>query len=211
MKRLPQEYSLHKAFTLLELLFIIVIISIIASQVTIKSQNTNLDLAVKQLKLYINYTRYIAHIDNKYSIDDPEWKKKLWTLKFQRCSSTTGGLYFVVYSDTSGGTAHFKKQECLKDPLSNKYLYSNYDCKVSNDESRYILLTKEYGIEKVEVSCNTTSAIGQISFGYDGRVYSKLGNNPVEINNRCDIKIYDKENRSRTISIEPKTGYILDS
>ncbi|MEA3354442.1 MAG: type II secretion system protein [Campylobacterota bacterium] len=209
MKRSPQEYSLHSAFSLLELLFIIAIITVVISQITIKPQNNNLDLALKQIKLYLNYTRYIAHIDNKYSLNDNEWKKRLWTLKFQRCSSSIGGLYFVIYSDTSGGTAHFKKEESLKDPLSNKYLYSNYDCKVSKDESRYILLTKEYGIEKVEVSCNSTNTIGQISFAYDGKVYSKLGNNPTEIIDRCYIKIYDKDNRSRTLTIEPKTGYIF--
>ena len=61
---------------------------------------------------------------------------------------------YVVYSDKSGGTAHYKKSETLKDPLSNKYLYSSSSCKNRFDESRYVLLTKEYGITKVEVSCN---------------------------------------------------------
>ncbi len=200
---------MKKSFSLIELIFTIVLISFIASQTTFKTKNTDLQQAADKIKLYLNYTRYIAHIDNKYDInDDDEWKKKLWTLKFQNCSSSIGGLYFVVYSDTSGGTAHFKKSECLKDPLTNRYLYSNTDCEASSDESKYILLTKEYGVEKVEVSCNTNSSLGQISFGYDGNIYSNLGDNPTKITQKCYINLFDKNNKKITLTVEPNTGYI---
>ena len=117
-------------------------------------------------------------------------------------------MYYVVYSDTSGGTAHFKKDECLKDPLTNKYLYSNSNCKASKDESKYILLTKEFDVVKVDISCNSTSSLGQISFGYKSEVYSKLGNNPSKITKTCSIKLYDKDDNFSTIIVEPKTGYI---
>ncbi|MEA3384469.1 MAG: type II secretion system protein [Campylobacterota bacterium] len=197
-----------KSFSLIEVIFVIILISIVTSQSTFTPASNNLKHAKEKLKLYLNYTRYIAHIDNKQNLNDNEWEKKLWTLKFQNCSSSVGGLYFVVYSDTSGGTSHFKKSECLKDPLTNKYLYSNWDCEASKDESKYILLTKEYGVKKVEVSCNTNSSLGQISFGYDGKIYSTLGNNPIEITQKCFIDIYDEQNNKATLSIEPKTGYI---
>jgi len=198
----------RRSFSLLELIFVIVIVAIISSQIIPKSTISKLNLAVDKIILNLNYTRYIAHIDNKYDVEDEQWKKKLWTLKFQRCSSSVGGLYYVIYSDESGGTAHFKKSETLKDPLSLKYLYSTSSCINRYDTSKYILLTKEYGVTKVEVSCNTTDAIGQISFGYDGRIYSQLGSNPKEILNRCEIKLYDINDDFRTITIEPKTGYI---
>lgn len=197
-----------KSFSLIELIFVIVLIGIISSAIIPQTQISKLNLAANKIILYLNYTRYIAHIDNKHNIEDDEWEKKRWTLKFQRCSSTTGGLYYVVYSDTSGGTAHFKKAETLKDPLSNKYLYSGYDCENSYDESKYILLTKEFGVNKVDVSCNTTSSIGQISFGYDGKIYSNLGTTPKQIEESCRIKLFDKNNEFVTISIEPNTGYI---
>lgn len=150
----------------------------------------------------------MAHIDNKQSYDDLEYLKKSWTLKFQRCKEEIGGLYYVVYSDMSGGTAAFKKEDTLKDPLNKKYLYSNNDCSASDDESKYVLLTKEYGVTHVNVSCNTTSAIGQISFAYDGNVYTSLGSDMNMLENRCNITISDQENNSKTIFIEPYTGYI---
>lgn len=194
----------------MEVLIVLVILSIIASLSYYKQHSSDLQLATQKIILYLNYTRYISHIDNKKDSQDQEWQKKLWTLKFQNCSSKIGGLYYVVYSDTSGGTSHFKKTECLKDPTSNKYLYSNYDCDASSDESKYILLTKEYGVTKVELSCNTTSSIGQISFGYDGRIYSSLGDNPKEIISPCRLTLYDKDDNNNSIVIEPKTGYIYN-
>ncbi len=108
-----------------------------------------------------------------------------------------------------GSTAHYKKVDTLIDPLNNKYLYSSA-CQddLLNDKSKYVLLTKEYEIEKIEVSCNTTSTIGQISFGYDGKIYSQLGKNIKEIKEQCIIKLFDKENHNTKIAIEPKTGYI---
>ena len=197
-----------KSFSLIELIFVIAIVAIISSIIIPKTNISKLNLAADKIILYLNYTRYISHIDNKYDVEDNEWKKKRWTLKFQRCSSSVGGLYYVIYSDASGGTAHFKKSETLKDPLSNKYLYSSSGCQTRYDESKYILLTKEYGVTKVDVSCNTTDAIGQISFGYDGKIYSQLGKTPKEILKRCEIKLYDDKQNFETITIEPKTGFI---
>lgn len=198
---------MKKGLSLLELIITITILAIILSLINYRSNDTNLLEASNKLKLYLNYTRYISHIDNIADINDDEWKMKFWTLKFQRCKNNSG-LYFVVYSDKIGGSAHFKKIDTLKDPLTNKYLYSNSDCEVSGDESKYILLTKEYGIRNVEISCNTTDSIGQISFDHNGKVYSGLGTNFNEITKKCFIDIYDSKNNKESITIEPNTGYI---
>ena len=193
----------------MEIIFVLIIISIVASQVLPKNQISKLNLATNKIILYLNYTRYISHIDNKFKIDDEEWEKKRWTLKFKNCSSDIGGLYYNVYSDMSGGTGAYKKIDTLKDPINNKYLYS-FSCKENkkNDESKHVLLTKEYGIKKINVSCNTSSTIGQISFGYDGKIYSQLGTDIKEITEKCRIKLFDDENNFTEIVIEPKTGYI---
>ena len=161
----------------------------------------------------MKYTRYKAMLDNRYNIDDDMWFKERWTIKFQKCSKNIGGLYFIVFRDLNHKGSP-NKTECLKDPLSNKYLYSHYDCDPSQDESKYILLTKEYGITDINISCNSTSTLGQISFGYDGKVYSRLGTKPqdinkYEINKICSITLTDEYNNSATIKINPKTGYIF--
>jgi len=191
------------------MIFVLIIISIVISQSIPKTQISKLNLASDKIILYLNYIRYIAHIDNKFNKMDEEWERKRWTLKFQNCNKKIGGLYYIVYSDMYGGTAHVKKEDTLKDPLNNQYLYSN-GCQEDtlNDKSKHILLTKEYGIEKIDVSCNTSSSIGQISFGYDGKIYSQLGTNIKEIEKSCIIKLIDKENNFQNIVVESKTGYI---
>lgn len=196
------------SFTLIELVISIVLITIVVSAVLFNYKSSDLDEGIKKLKLYLNYTRYVAFIDNKIDMEDSEYIKKYWTLKFQKCSKKSDGLYFVVYSDESGGTAHFKKEETLKDPLSKKYLYSNYDCDPSYDESKYILLTKQYGIENIILSCNSTTTIGQLSFSNSGDVYTKLGSSPKLLNDTCYLDIYDSKNNTKRLTIEPKTGYI---
>ena len=199
---------MKKSFSLLEIILVISLIAVVIVVSLPKLSISKLELATDKILIYLNYTRYTAMIDNKYSIDDNEWEKKRWTLKFQNCSNEEDGLYFVVYSDESGGTAHFKKEETLKDPLNNKYIYSGYDCIPNNNESPDILLTKKYGIVDVDISCNTTATIGQISFGKDGKIYSQLGTNIESITQPCSIKLTDSNNNFSTIIIEPNTGYI---
>lgn len=196
------------SFSLLEIIVVVAFIAIIVTISIPKKHISKLELATDKMVLYLNYVRYTALTDNQYDIEDIEWEKKRWSLKFQRCSDTKDGLYFVVFSDKSGGTGAFKKKDTLKDPLNNKYLYSRYGCEPSGNESKNVLLTKEYGIQKVEVSCNTTSTIGQISFGYKGEIYSQLGTNIKEIKEACFITLYDFQNNKKQIKIEPNTGFI---
>jgi hypothetical protein len=203
---------MKKSFTLIELIFTLIIIAIIIIAALPKQQISNLDLAANRVVLYLKHTRYLAFVDNKYNPTDDMWYKKRWTLKFQNCSSSIGGLYFLVYSDMNQN-GYISKDECAKDPITSRYLYSNWDCNANTDESKYILLTKEYGVTKVDISCNSTSTIGSISFGDNGDVYSRLGTVPEDIeryllDKACQITLYDKLNNSVVIQIEPTTGFI---
>ncbi len=201
-----------KSFSLIELIFVMVFIGIITSIFIPKNNFSKLNLAADKIILYLKYTRYIAMLDNKYDINDEMWFKERWTLKFQNCTQDVGGLYYVIFSDKNHKGSP-NKDECLKDPVTNKYLYSHYDCEASEDESKYILLTKEFGVTDVDISCNSTSTIGQFSFGNDGKVYSRLGTtsndiDKYEITDTCYINMYDSYENKITIAIEPKTGYI---
>jgi hypothetical protein len=200
------------AFSLIELIFSIVLISIILTQLVPQNNTSNLNLIANKLILYLKYTRYIAMIDNKYDSNDNYWYKERWTLKFKNCSKKIGGFYYVIFSDKNHKGSP-NKTECLKDPITNKYLYSNYDCVASQNESKYILLTKEYGVSKIDISCNKTSTLGQIIFSLDGKIYSKQSYiksdiDKYEIKEPCNIILYDNKQNTKTIVIEPNTGYI---
>lgn len=203
---------MKSSFSLIELIFIIFILTVLSSFVNLKVQDTKLDVAANRLVLYLKETRYQALLDNKFKSDDTLWHKKRWTLKFFRCNKKTGGLYYSIYSDENK-TGHPNLDESLKDPLTNKRIYSTNKCEVSDNKSKYVLLTNEYNIKDVDVSCNSTSSLGQISFGSDGKVYSKLSPyeneyDEYQINNRCTINLISQENSTREIKLEPITGYV---
>ena len=206
------KHNIKLSFSLLELIFSIILLTYLVTLFIPKDNTTKLNLAADKIVLYLKYTRYIAMIDDKYNINDPLWFRERYTLKFQNCSKKVGGLYFIVYSDTNHKGSP-NKSECLKDPITNKYLYSHYDCEASYDESKHILLTKEFNIVDVDISCNETTTLGQVSFDKSGEVYSKLGTSENDINKykikeKCNIRIYDINKNSINITIEPETGYI---
>ncbi|RXJ86343.1 type II secretion system protein [Arcobacter sp. CECT 8985] len=206
---------MRKSFSLLELIFAIIIISI-----TIFSFNLNktselkikkIDLATNRLLLYLKQSRYQALIDDKYYLENKKWYKQRWTLKFFNCRNHKG-IYYVLYSDKNQ-SGHPKKSESMKDPLTNKYIYSSNKCEKNSDSSKYVLLTKEFDINKVDISCKMDASLGKISFGSDGKVYKKLSNNTnesnkYEINRVCIIKLIDKNKNIRELLLQPNGGYI---
>jgi len=205
---------MKKTFTLIELIMILLLIGIISSQSELRNNMSKIKLAKKQIILHLKYTRYIAMIDNKFDNNDPLWFRKRWTVKFLNCNKNIGGLYYIIYSDINEN-GYISKVETLQDPLTNKYIYS-YQCKEDTNLDKYtlILLTKEYGIKNIKISCNSTQTIGGISFDINGYGYSKLSTKEYDkdkyrLNNDCYIQLYDKKNNEEIITIDGITGVIF--
>ena len=202
-----------KSFSIIELIFVITLIGIINSQVSIKNNLSKIKLAKQQIILHLKYVRYIAMVDDKYEKDNPLWFRKRWTLKFLNCNKNIGGIYYIIYSDENEN-GYISKDETLKDPLSNQYLYSS-QCKEDKiyDKNKLILLTKRYDIKNIIVSCNKTTTIGQLSFDINGELHSKLSNknnkiDEYKLKSICNIEIYDKNGNKEMIQIHNKTGFI---
>ncbi len=203
---------MKRAFSLIEIILVLTILIFVGSYYGKTSTKTNLETAANRIILYLKETRYQALIDDKEELNDTLWHKKRWTLKFFRCDKDVGGLYYRIYSDENK-TGHAGLYESLNDPLTNKKIYSTSKCEYRNNTSKYVLLTKEFGINDVEISCNSTSSLGQISFGKDGKVYSKLSAYEneyyeYEIKSPCIIKLKSQENENIEIIIEPNSGFV---
>lgn len=203
---------MKKAFSLLEVILVITILIFIGSFYVKKSNNNDLEYATNRIVLYLKQARYQALIDNKEKIENELWHKRRWTLKFFRCDSNIGGLYYTIYTDKNE-KGHPGLDEALADPLTNKKIYSTNKCIYKKNSSKYVLLTKEFGIKEIKVSCNKTSSLGQISFGNEGKVYSKLSSYKneyyeYEITSKCIITLKDQNNDSEELIIEPKTGFV---
>lgn len=183
------------------------------SSLIIKDSQSQLKYAKEQLILHIKYVRYIAMLDNKFNHQDPLWFRKRWTLKFLNCQKKIGGLYYIIYSDINKNGA-ISKSETLKDPLSKNHIYS-YQCKEDSlfDKSKFVLLSKQYGVEQIDITCNSTKTIGQFSFGYDGDIYTKLSTkqnqyDKFRLDGMCKIILIDKKNNKEVINIDGNNGFI---
>ena len=203
---------MKKAFSILELILILSLLGFLYTAFIPKTGISRIDELTNRLVLYLKQTRYQALINDKFDDTNNLWHKKRWTLKFFRCRKDVGGIYYSIYSDnnTSG---HPSIEDTLKDSLTLKNIYSTNYCKENINNSKYVLISQNFNIKSVNISCNETSSLGQLTFGNNGRIYSKLSNIPndsvsYEISNNCKIELIDKFNEKRSIHLESKTGYI---
>ncbi len=203
---------MKKSFSLLELILIISLLGFLYTAFLPKTKISKIDELTNRLILYLKQTRYQSFINDKYDDTNNLWHKKRWTLKFFRCRKEVGGIYYSIYSDKNT-TGHPSISDTLKDSLSLKNIYSTNYCKENINNSKYVLISQNFNIESVNVSCNNTTSLGQLSFGSNGKIYSKLSNiandsDSYEINNNCKIELIDIFNEKRIINIESITSYI---
>lgn len=202
---------MKKSFSLLEIILTILLIALIYTMFLPKNKINYTNEIINRLELYISYVRYKALIDDKFNLEDSLWHKKRWTIKFFRCRETVGGIYYSIYSDNNE-TGIPSANDSLKDPLTKKNIYSSNKCEENSSNSKYVLLTKNFGITDIQISCNNTTSLGQLSFGSDGKVYSKLSNysnesDEYEINQPCFLKFISKDGENREIVVNPYTSY----
>ena len=202
---------MKKSYFLLEIVLTISLIAFLYTLFIPKNRINNLEELTNRISLYISYTRFKAFTDDKFNLKDNLWHKKRWTIKFFRCRESEDGIYYSIYSDNNK-SGHPSAEDSLKDPLTKKNIYSSNYCKENNSNSKYVLLTKSFGITDVNISCNETTSLGQLSFGSDGKVYSKLSNyenesSEYEIKEPCNIKFFTKDGKNKEIIIFPETSY----
>lgn len=202
---------MKKSFSLLEIILVISLIGLLYTIFLPKQNNNKLDELTNRLSMYISTLRYKALIDDKYDSDNSLWHKQRWTIKFFRCRKSVGGIYYVIYSDRNN-SGHPRIEDSLKDSLTNKNIYSTNQCTQNNENSEYVLLTKNFGISDINITCNDTTSLGQLSFGNDGKVYTKLSafentSTEYELNSKCIIKLITNDNKSSEIEIYPYTSY----
>ncbi len=202
---------MKKSFSLLEIILTILLISFIYTLFLPKNKIKYPDEIINRLELYISYVRFKAFINDKFDLEDPLWHKKRWTIKFFRCRESVGGIYYSIYSDNNE-TGIPSANDSLRDPLTKKNIYSSNKCEENSSNSKFVLLTKNFGITDVQISCNDTTSLGQLSFGSDGKVYSKLSNyanesNEYEVNKPCSLKFISKNGENKELVVNPYTSY----
>ena len=212
---------MKKAFTLLELVFVIVIIAILAAYIIPSIRTNPLQEAALQLVSHIRYTQHLAMIDDKFNVDD-KWYEERWQIRFTAdgIQETAYTSAYAIFSDFNGlHSTHPEFNELAKDPLTgdvitggvtNSVLYSDDNVFSKANLGVY------FGIDDITFSssCQYYGSM-RIAFDHLGRpIKGNIGSTTVKSNvdtlkyitQRCDISLHSGS-KSVTIAIEPETGY----
>ncbi len=215
---------MKKAFTMLEMVFVIVIIGIISILAVPNLQNNNLRLAANQLISHIRYTQHLAMMDNQFNPDDINWSKKRWQMQFHSTVSAYDISWsYSIYKDTSLSGNPNSKKELAKNPVDNTKLLSGGFGSLAadyEDFTKSMMLGNSYGISDIvfEGGCKYYTS-RRVAFNFYGVPYY---GNLLSTDNQYDRRLAEQcrivlciensctnatDDQKITIAIEPETGY----
>lgn len=220
---------MKKAFTMLELVFVIVVVGILSYFAASSFQRNPLREAADQLVSHIRYTQHLAMQDDKFRVsgtNSQHWFRERWQIRFHRTVDENIVWSYSIFSDNPDYGGEPDEAELAKNPLNSaQYLTGGFSGGVidltSSKRMQEMALGTKYGVQSVtfSASCTNNQGINQsrrISFDYLGRpFYSDLSNqvswtSPYQadkiIQSRCSIVLSDGTS-TITIAIEPETGY----
>ena len=222
---------MKKAFTMIELIFVIVVIGILAAVIIPNTRTNPLQEAAIQLVSHIRYTQHLAVIDDKFNASRVDtagnviWYKDRWQIVFSSSIYSDNGEAYTIFSDTQGNAVSrgdAQKSEVARNPQnSNQIMTGGYSSTAALDYRnpsfegmQKLNIGKSYGVSSVTFSsaCNSGK---RISFDYLGRPFEgdqssmtgaySAGTQRLIVED-CHIVLSDGVD-SVSIIIKPETGY----
>jgi prepilin-type N-terminal cleavage/methylation domain-containing protein len=197
-----KQFRHTSGFTILELVFVIVVIGIISVLALPRLDRDNLQEAADQVLSHIRYTQHLAMQDDKFDPDDNDWFKGRWRIRFFEDLSFTNKACpnedyddiwaYTIYTDGPTYTNNPNLSEMARNPSNtNQYLsggYNNTLCVDNADNSAdaqsmaSMQLNTAYGIKDVVFSGGCRSNVRYINFDYLGRPSNSMNTNePYEL------------------------------
>lgn len=221
---------MKKAFTMLELVFVIVIVGILSIVAVSSFQRNTLQEAADQVVSHIRYTQHLAMMDDKFDPNESQWFMRRWTLRFQQ-NVVFGGVpnnnvwTYTIFSDLPnfGGHNPDLAGMALNPENSNQFLSGGYDNTLNVNDARAmrtLQLGTKYGVTNVIFGGGCRADTMFIHFDYLGRPMNSFppaasihpyqisaGGFHYVLNARCTITLSNSINPNIVIAIEPETGY----
>jgi prepilin-type N-terminal cleavage/methylation domain-containing protein len=209
---------IKKAFTMLELVFVIVIIGILSFVAASSFQRNTLREAADQLVGHIRYTQHLAMMDDKFDPTDSTWYRKRWQIVFNSDANTYNKDAYTIFSDgNKNANPNLTLNEVAINPLDpNKYLTGGYTGIILSDgvgATTEMNLGLKYGVTVVLSDTCKFGVSQRISFDYLGRPlkgvpsgFGALYQSNRLIDQQCQITLSNGTDNI-VIAIEPETGY----
>ncbi len=198
------------AFTMLELVFVIIVLGILAALAIPRLDRDLRQEAADSILSSIRYTQHLALTDNKHRFNSKDWQKALWQIRF---SQSNGNWSYTVATNMDYHTGtNLDKDEAAIDPSNGKLMHST-----ASNASPNVLLTKKYAINNITFNgCEGESAstANHIAFDNLGRPHRGVTQGATQnyatyINNdNCRITFASPAfDSSIIIEIKQETGY----
>ena len=198
---------------MLELVFVIVVLGIIASLAMPRFERDLTQEAADTILADIRYTQNMALKDFRQNFTEPKWQRTFWQIQIENCANSSG-LFIQIGSDKDYG-GDIDQTEAAIDPANGlKMSWKNTKtCENGGDSntSKNIFLTKKFGIKSVAGSggCKDLKHIG---FDHLGRPHvSFSGSNAPDyssyMNTACTFTFKMSDDTTFAVTIEPETGY----
>jgi prepilin-type N-terminal cleavage/methylation domain-containing protein len=222
---------MKKAFTMMELIFVIVVIGILAAVVIPRTGSNKLNEAAIQVVSHIRYTQHLAMVDDKFDTADSNWYRGRWQIIFGTSNYTNDKYAYSIFSDAPTYSGQPDKSEMAKNPLdSTRLLSGGYSGTLhivtdADEVTKEMNIGQKYGIENIAISGgNTGSSASRVVFDHLGRPYrgdisdvsvtsstSRLANSTIYIKfclEGCTLPNSSANNdKEVVIAVEPETGY----
>jgi len=218
----------HQAFTMIELIMAIVVISILSALAMPRLERDLRQEAADNIIAALRFTQHMALMDNvtdNISTKKLMWHRRFWRFGKEGCSDE--GIFYYVGSDRdAGGNIDVSRGEAAVDPSNGKVMMGQNlkPCEDNLEEqsftigsaSPHIFLTKNYGIKE-----NDSKMFGQcegstksIGFDYLGRPHRKFeeSKNPdysTLLEDDCNLTFtFEDGSKDLVITIEKETGHV---
>ena len=194
---------------MLELVFVIMIIGIIAALVIPRIDRDNVFEAANQVVNHIKYTQHLAMTEDVYNDQVQDWHRGRWQIQFYGC----GGYAVSKDLGLDGGLPG--RLESARDPQTRKFLYTDAACTVPAQITDYERVNLAGAFDIANIALSVTCGGLTIAFDTLGRPYSTLAAGAPNgvLKQPCNILITSNTGTARTVQIQPETGYacILDA
>ena len=222
---------MKKAFTLVELVFVVVVIGILAFSLWPKKQPIQALAAARQIVAHIRYTQHLALNDDKFATHTDtggtdsiakDWYKRLWRITFSNLTADKdckiGGWQYAVYQNIAGDLSDKGQPngtiEAARNPAQAGKVLSACYSGLSTNTSDELNLSQTYKIENIDFSEFGTQGIifdelgrayprGDFSQAYNNGKKFKLGDN----NSYGRITLSAKDGSVAKILVFAETGY----
>ena len=195
---------MKKAFTMLELVFVIVVAGILAAVIIPSTRTNPLQEAAIQVLSDIRYTQHLAMVDDKYDVSNANWYRARWQIFFQLDNSGNGNQVYGIYTDKDTDNNAPENGEMALDPLSGNQMTGN---SLFTNRIESMDLTHRYGVANRAFGggCAGSQRIMFDNLGRphtdDNTVYGNL------VRTACNVTLTHSDGTNIAIRIQPETGY----